>query len=84
MKNKRVIYVVVLALKNEYRVWIRSFFLTFTTFISNYSNFRRIMIIVESIGQLPNRIGSCIFNCLPVSFPFNMIQIVGQYIRLLD
>jgi len=42
------------------------------------------MIIVELIGQLPNRIGSCIFNCLPVSFPFNMIQIVGQYIRLLD
>ena len=59
-------------------------FLTFTTFISNYSNLRRIMIIVELIGQLPNRIGSCIFNCLPVSFPFNMIQIVGQYIRLLD
>ena len=42
------------------------------------------MIIVELIGQLPNRIGSCMFNCLPVSFPFNMIQIVGQYIRLLD
>ena len=42
------------------------------------------MIIVELIGQPPNRIGSCIFNCLPVSFPFNMIQIVGQYIRLLD
>ena len=54
-------------------------FLTFTTFISNYSNLRRIiMIMVELTGQLPNRIGSCIFNCLPVSFPFNMIQIVGQ------
>jgi len=59
-------------------------FMTFTTFISNYSNLRRIMIIVELIGQLPNRIGSCIFNCLPVSFPFNMIQIVGHSVRLLD
>jgi len=54
-------------------------FLTFTTFISNYSNLRRIMVIVELIDQPPNRIGSCtFFNCLPVSFPFNMIQIVGQ------